>query len=101
MAIQDTYVEWKHSPYAAKGIRCQDCHMPAYSGQAAAEGKERPELHAHVFLGGHTEMIRKAATLQVSSDWNQKDRKETLNVSVGITNAGAGHLIPTRHSGDP
>lgn len=95
MAIQDTYVEWKHSPYAAKGIRCQDCHMPAYSGQAAAEGKERAELHAHVFLGGHTEMIRKAATLQVSSDWNQKDRKETLNVSVGITNAGAGHLIPT------
>jgi hypothetical protein len=95
MAIQDTYVEWKEGPYAAQGIRCQDCHMPAYSGKAAAEGKERPELHAHVFLGGHTEMIRKAATLQVNSDWVQKDRNNILNVSVGITNSGAGHLIPT------
>ena len=95
MAIQDTYVEWKEGPYAAQGIRCQDCHMPAYSGKAAAEGKERPELHAHVFLGGHTEMIRKAATLQVNSDWGQKDKNNILNVSVGITNSGAGHLIPT------
>lgn len=88
-------MEWKQSPYAAQAIRCQDCHMPAYSGKAAAEGKERPELHAHVFLGGHTEMIRKAATLQVNSNWSQKDGKDALNASVGITNSGAGHLIPT------
>jgi hypothetical protein len=95
MAIQDTYVEWKQSPYAEQGTRCQDCHMPAYSGKVAAEGKERPELHAHVFLGGHTEMIRKAATLQVHSGWSQKDRGGALEVSVVITNVGAGHLIPT------
>jgi hypothetical protein len=95
MAIQDTYVEWKQSPYAEQGTRCQDCHMPAYSGKVAAEGKERPELHAHVFLGGHTEMIRKAATLQVHSGWSQKDRGGGLEVSVVITNVGAGHLIPT------
>ena len=59
MPIQDTYAEWKRSPYAAEGKRCQDCHMPAYAGKTAAEGKERAELHAHVFMGGHTEMIRK------------------------------------------
>jgi len=95
MAIQDTYEEWKQSPYAAEGVRCQDCHMPSYSGKVAAEGKERPELHAHVFLGGHTEMIRKAATLRISSEWGQKDGKEGLKVTVAITNSGAGHLIPT------
>jgi hypothetical protein len=95
MSIQDSYVEWKQSPYAAQGVRCQDCHMPAYSGKVAPEGKERPQLHAHVFLGGHTEMIRKAATLQVRSDWNHKGPGGALKVSVGITNVGAGHLIPT------
>jgi len=25
--IEATYVEWKHGPYAQKGIMCQDCHM--------------------------------------------------------------------------
>jgi nitrate/TMAO reductase-like tetraheme cytochrome c subunit len=94
VSIQDTYEEWKDSPYPAEGKRCQDCHMPAYSGKVAASGKERPELHAHVFLGGHTEMIRKAATLQLQSNW-KGGGKETLNVAVSVSNVGAGHLIPT------
>ena len=94
MSIQDTYDEWKRSPYAAEGKRCQDCHMPAYSGKTAADGKERPELHAHVFMGGHTEMIRKAAFVQVQSNW-KGGRKETLEVVVSVSNIGAGHLIPT------
>ena len=25
--IESTYFEWKHSPYAQKGVLCQDCHM--------------------------------------------------------------------------
>lgn len=25
--LEATYLEWKHSPYAQKGIQCQDCHM--------------------------------------------------------------------------
>lgn len=94
IAIQDTYEEWKLSPYAAEGKRCQDCHMPAYPGKVAEAGKERPELHAHVFMGGHTEMIRKAATTQVQASWKD-NRKETLNVAVSVSNVGAGHLIPT------
>ena len=94
MAIQDTYDEWKRSPYAAEGKRCQDCHMPAYSGKTAVDGKERPELHAHVFMGGHTEMIRKAAFVQVQSNW-KGGRKETLDVVASVSNVGAGHLIPT------
>jgi len=69
--------------------------MPAYAGKVAEAGKERPELHAHVFTGGHTEMIRKAATITVNSGWKKKDRKDALEVSVAVTNVGAGHLIPT------
>ena len=68
--------------------------MPSYSGKTAEEGKERPELHAHVFMGGHTEMIRKAATVQVQSNW-KGGRKETLEVVASVSNFGAGHLIPT------
>jgi len=94
MPIQNTYEEWKNSSYAAEGKRCQDCHMPAYSGRAANDGKDRPELHAHVFMGGHTEMIRKAATVQVQPSWKD-GRKETLDVTASVSNVGAGHLIPT------
>ncbi|PLX85865.1 MAG: cytochrome C [Desulfuromonas sp.] len=25
--LEATYLEWKHGPYAQKGIHCQDCHM--------------------------------------------------------------------------
>jgi nitrate/TMAO reductase-like tetraheme cytochrome c subunit len=94
LPIQDTYAEWKNSPYAKEGKRCQDCHMPAYAGRAAAGGKERPELHAHVFLGGHTDMIRKAATIQIKSSWKGPS-KESLQVAVSVANVGAGHYIPT------
>jgi hypothetical protein len=94
MSIQDTYDEWTRSPYASEGKRCQDCHMPAYSGKTAVDGKERPELHAHVFMGGHTEMIRKAASVQIKSTW-KGGRKETLDVVASVSNIGAGHLIPT------
>lgn len=94
LPVQDTYAEWKSSPYAKEGIRCQDCHMPAYAGRTTVESKERPELHAHVFLGGHTEMIRKAATVQIQSRWKES-AKESLQVSVSVANVGAGHMIPT------
>ncbi|MEW5976129.1 MAG: multiheme c-type cytochrome [Acidobacteriota bacterium] len=89
--IQDTYAEWKNSPYAAEGKRCQDCHMPAYSGKVAASGKQRPELHAHVFMGGHTEMIKKAATIKLNGTW----KADNLEVTAEVINSGAGHLIPT------
>jgi len=93
--IQDTYEEWKRSPYAQQGTRCQDCHMPAYAGNVAEGGKERPELHAHVFIGGHTEMIRKAAVINLDAGWSKRETKDALAVTATVTNKGAGHLIPT------
>jgi hypothetical protein len=94
MPIQNTYEEWKNSSYAAEGKRCQDCHMPSYAGKTANDGKERPELHAHVFKGGHTEMILKAATVQLKSNW-KGGSKEMLDVVAPVSNVGAGHMIPT------
>ncbi len=93
--VQDTYREWLRSPQSRQGVRCQDCHMSAYAGTTASGGKERKEIHAHVFAGGHTEMVKKAATVAVSGKVD--DRKEGLQLTVKgkVTNSGAGHLIPT------
>ncbi len=92
MPVQDTYQEWKQSPYAAQGTRCQDCHMPSYQGKVSESGKERSEIHAHIFRGGHTEMIRQAAIVNITASRISKD---ALDASVVVTNVGAGHMIPT------
>jgi hypothetical protein len=64
---QLTYDEWLNSEYATTGVyapqfginidvvsSCQDCHMPAVSGQAAAFGVPRDNVPRHSFLGGNT-----------------------------------------------
>lgn len=92
---QNTYAEWKKSPYARQGTRCQDCHMPSYGGQSADGGPEREDLHAHAFPGGFSEMVQKAATIAL---WAQRQGplgSRTLKVSALVANRGSGHLMPT------
>jgi hypothetical protein len=94
-AVQDTYREWLRSPQSRQGIRCQDCHMSAYAGTTASGGKDRKEIHAHLFVGGHTEMVKKAATITVSGRVDDGKGGFQLTVVGKVTNSGAGHLIPT------
>ncbi len=93
--VQDTYREWLRSPQSRQGVRCQDCHMSAYAGTTASGGKERKEIHAHVFTGGHTEMVKKAATVTISGKVGDAKQGPQLTVMGKVTNSGAGHLIPT------
>ncbi|MBI4454412.1 MAG: hypothetical protein HY644_00765 [Acidobacteria bacterium] len=93
--IQNTYEEWLKGPYSKQQVRCQDCHMPAYSGITALGGKQRDEIHAHAFLGGHSEMIQRAATLTVWGVAEKKEDRPKLTVTANVTNSGAGHTIPT------
>jgi hypothetical protein len=93
--VQNTYREWLRSPQSRQGVRCQDCHMSAYAGTTASGGKERKEIHAHVFAGGHTEMVKKAATVTVSGTVDNRKEGLQLTVKGKVTNSGAGHLIPT------
>ncbi|MBI2821583.1 MAG: hypothetical protein HYX74_05110 [Acidobacteria bacterium] len=95
LEIQSTYDEWQRGPYSKEGVRCQDCHMPAFSGTTATGGKQREEIHAHVFLGGHTEMIKRAATLSVWGVSEKRRDATQLKVTANVTNSGAGHTIPT------
>jgi hypothetical protein len=73
--IEHTYDEWKVSPYAHRGIQCQDCHMVPVStamrvademvpvreladhglgGEAGRGGPERDLVHDHGFVGGNS-----------------------------------------------
>ena len=71
--LQNTYEEWKNSPYLKKGIHCTDCHMP-----------ER----RHIWQGIHNpEMVKKGVKIETT--------REGTDVSFKITNSGVGHNFPT------
>lgn len=74
--VEHTYDEWKMSPYAQRGIQCQDCHMvPVDTAIRVAQEMKRPQdleghglggiagmgatqeralVHDHGFVGGNT-----------------------------------------------
>lgn len=89
---QNTYQEWLDGPYSKRGVRCQDCHMPAYSGATAKGAPVRERVHAHFFLGGRSQMLQKAATVTV---WGLRQPSGELQVTANVRNSGAGHTIPT------
>jgi hypothetical protein len=83
--LQNTYVEWKSSPFAAQGIVCQDCHMPA--------GR-------HLWRGIHDkDMVLRGVTIAVDMAVNEKVRSATepasVKASLTLTNTGVGHYFPT------
>ncbi len=55
--VEHTYDEWKASPYAQKGIQCQDCHMvPVDTAIRVANEMKRPKDLADHGLGGFAGM---------------------------------------------
>lgn len=136
--LQDTFAEWRHSPWAKRGIQCQDCHMARDPGafiEALKRGEPPPHEVSHRIVGanylltdptlpgnlmtrlragaptginrlfdgaeyrhqmGATRaqvggLLRAAAELSISA--GRKDG--ILSIQVGVTNAGAGHALPT------
>ncbi|MDR2688312.1 MAG: hypothetical protein LBB76_00970 [Azoarcus sp.] len=141
MNLQDTYDEWRHSPYASQGIQCQDCHMaqdPAGFVAALKRGEKPEKTVSHRFVGNNyllsntllpTELLavlragsppgmnrlydratykkelgrthdaveallREAAELRVEAPAIDPRSGELL-LRVDVTNAGAGHALPT------
>lgn len=93
--IQNTYAEWYYGPYRAQGRECQHCHMPAYTGRSTNDSPKRQDLRAHVFLGGHTEMLKKAALVSLGAQVSEKSGRNLIRINAVVTNSGSGHLIPT------
>lgn len=98
LPIDWTYAEWARSPWADRGVTCQDCHMPTYEGIAAPGAPARPNLHRHTFPGGgDVELVRQAARIQVQADAHYAGHE----VSVRVENTGAGHAFPTGNATAP
>ncbi len=78
--IETTYIDWKDSSYARRGIRCQDCHMPLVGGR-----------RNHSFKGGHYEdMLRCVATIDTFLAVENKG----FRLTVVVTNHRVGHSLP-------
>jgi len=79
--LENTYAEWKASPYAARGIQCQDCHMPD---------------RRHLWRGIHDpEMVRSGVNIQVKLSKLTYRVGEQIEATLSLTNRGVGHFFPT------
>jgi hypothetical protein len=93
--VLSTYSEWEKSPYAKSGQQCQSCHMYGVQGkivdvrvtEASGQG-----INLHQMPGSHSvEQLNRAIQSQISAT-RQGDK---VKVVVKLTNAGAGHYVPT------
>ncbi len=79
--IQNTYEEWRQSPYAQQGIQCQTCHMPD---------------RRHLWRGIHDpDMVQRAITMHLTPEAPTAVPGAPLEVTITLTNSGAGHYFPT------
>ncbi len=79
--VENTYREWLASPYAAKGITCQKCHMP--------EGR-------HLWRGIHDQkMTRSGVTITAEVSPARLKPGTELKAALKLTNSGTGHAFPT------
>lgn len=93
---ETTYSEWR-SYQALQGgtaLTCVGCHMPATNSDMYClfvEGREPGTIRNHLILGTTPAYLENALTLNVT----REAPLGKLNVSVDLTNTGAGHAVPT------
>jgi hypothetical protein len=79
--LENTYNEWKSSPYAAQGVQCQQCHMPD---------------RRHLWRGIHDpDMVKSGVTIKLRTNQSCYAVGETLEATLTLTNSGVGHYFPT------
>ena len=100
--IYESYNEWLASPYADQGITCQNCHMPptgdGFFALPEKGGLEHsPEqIPSHLQLGAMSvELLQDTVTMDLSA----QPQAGNIKATVKITNAKAGHHVPTDHPG--
>ncbi|HUH05323.1 MAG TPA: c-type cytochrome [Kofleriaceae bacterium] len=77
--LLNTYREWLEGPYMARGVQCQHCHMPN---------------REHTFKGVHDpDTFRQGIAVEAIT--GRSVRTGAVSVRARITNAGAGHYLPT------
>lgn len=77
--LENTLREWEATPYAARGVHCQTCHMPD---------------RRHLWRGIHAPaMVRSGATVEWHSSGDP--RAADFEIRLGLVNTGTGHHLPT------
>lgn len=94
--VKSTQLEWKAGPYAAEGVRCQDCHMPKGPYQYALMGKSYDDARLHLFHGAHDPgKVRGTIELRIQPDTRQVEPGENIVFTVALFNQKTGHKFPT------
>lgn len=100
--IYESYEEWLSTPYAEMGVTCQNCHMPPNGDSIFAlpevGGLEHPpeKIPSHLQLGAKDEAFLQNS---IAMELEVNQHLDVVEVSVTITNTGAGHHIPTDFPG--
>lgn|SRR5579859_1184024 len=93
--VLTTYSEWKDGSYSKAGQQCQSCHMFTATGDVVdprVKTVAEKSINLHQMPGSHSvEQLTKAIRGQMSAI----RVGDHLQVTVKVTNAGAGHYVPT------
>ena len=95
------YSEWLASPYAERGVECQDCHMaPTGKMTNIAPGhggitRDPQTLASHGSLRGNPEELRRYLSLEIEG----KASDEHIEVVARVGVHDVGHRMPTGYPG--
>lgn len=89
---QNTYQEWRKSDYPRKGVTCQSCHMRPSLGLPSIHSANKI-IHDHSIK--KTYLDTELVTTAVKLDTETKRIENNVVVTVGVSNEGAGHMLPT------
>lgn len=102
--IYTSYPEWLASPYSdpIQGQTCQDCHMPPNGDTYYALPEQGGVAHPPESIPSHFQLgVTSQSLLQntLELDVAAEAVNGRLEVTVTVTNSGAGHHVPTDHPG--
>lgn len=93
--VLTTFSEWKASRYGKENRNCQSCHMAAVAGKVADARFERePTTNINIHrMAGSRSVSQLNRAVKLKMDVTREGAR--AKVTVDVTNAAAGHFIPT------
>ncbi|MEZ4443014.1 MAG: Ig-like domain-containing protein [Polyangiaceae bacterium] len=111
LPVHSTYEEWLAGPYAAAGVPCQFCHMPAHFDMNNSIGTSTPdnasitfgyprppqEIREHIFRGPlyQPEGDLRLVDTALFADVTLAVQGSEVEATVSLANVGCGHAVPT------
>lgn len=93
--VLTTYSEWQSSRHGRQARNCQSCHMSEVAGDVAdirLTRKPGSKINLHRMPGSRSlEQLNRAVKAKL---WAEREGN-TVKVTVEVSNAGAGHHVPT------